>query len=98
MNCIFRMECVLVEERQCIVSGACLMRERIECDFFFFSSRRRHTRSSTVSWGSEMCIRDSHRSAAARVACSRSSKARFKLAVCANGVKQSVIDLSLIHI
>ena len=25
---------------------------------FFFSSRRRHTRSSTVSWGSEMCIRD----------------------------------------
>ena len=26
---------------------------------FFFSSRRRHTRSSTVSWGSEMCIRDS---------------------------------------
>ena len=25
---------------------------------FLFSSRRRHTRSSTVSWGSEMCIRD----------------------------------------
>ena len=25
---------------------------------FFFSSRRRHTRSSTVSWASEMCIRD----------------------------------------
>ena len=26
----------------------------------FFSSRRRHTRSSTVSLGSEMCIRDRH--------------------------------------
>src|SRR5428012_3770 len=25
---------------------------------FFFSSRRRHTRSCLVSWGSEMCIRD----------------------------------------
>ena len=28
---------------------------------FFFSSRRRHTRFLPVSWGSEMCIRDSRR-------------------------------------
>ena len=28
-------------------------------DLPFFSSRRRHTRCREVSWGSEMCIRDS---------------------------------------
>eukprot|EP00658_Telonema_sp_P-2_P062576 TRINITY_DN51245_c0_g1_i1.p1 TRINITY_DN51245_c0_g1~~TRINITY_DN51245_c0_g1_i1.p1 ORF type:complete len:215 (+),score=40.51 TRINITY_DN51245_c0_g1_i1:77-721(+) len=34
------------------------------CLFFFFSSRRRHTRCSGVSWAREMCIRDRYRDAA----------------------------------
>ena len=67
-------------------------------ELFFFSSRRRHTRSSTVSLGSEMCIRDRGSQEALAHALAKLSTGEVKVNIIHGAVGGITESLSLIHI